>query len=337
MYFPVSYSTLSDKVLHEFLREKYNIQNLLKTTYYLRGMNDTYLVTTTVEKFIFRVYRGDRRREYSEIASELALLRFLSEQGISVSLPIPDIEEELIQTLEAPEGNRFGVLFTFAKGSERGIDSEEISFVFGRDVAKIHLQSDRFEQNFNRQRLDLNFLLHETASILESALSHRKNDLEFLMDLGKQLEQSLLELPLNSLDWGICHGDLHGNTNVSYTQDLSMTHYDFDLCGYGWRAYDIAEFRLAREVRLGHDTEQLERLWMAFIEGYRSVRTLSELDLRAVPLFVGVRQFWLMGLCLRDPHIYGGIDFGDEFIDSKMLYFRQLKERLYGGCSEILQ
>ena len=106
---------------------------------------------------------------------------------------------------------------------------------------------------------------------------------------------------------------------------MIYTHYDFDLCGYGWRAYDLAEFRLAREVRLGHDAEKLEQLWSAFIDGYHTVRKLKEKDWKSVPLFVGVRQLWLMGLCLRDPSIVGSIDFGDDFITDKLSYFKSLQ------------
>ncbi|NMO97686.1 hypothetical protein [Paenibacillus lemnae] len=96
----------------------------------------------------------------------------------------------------------------------------------------------------------------------------------------------------------------------------------------GWRAYDIAEFRLAREVRLGHDKELLEQLWDAFVKGYISVRELSAKDLKAVPLFVGVRQVWLMGLCFKDAHIHGSIDFGDDFIDDKLHFFMNIQKTL---------
>lgn len=337
MYFPISYSTLSDQALNDYIRMNYNVDQVQNTTYLLRGMNDTYLVTTSAKPYIFRVYRGDRRKEYSEIAFELDLLRHLDQKGVSVSLPIADVRGEYIQTFEAPEGKRFGVLFTFAEGNERGMDNEEISYSFGQSVANIHVQSDSFESDYSKTSIDIDFLIHRSLAIIEANMQHRDDDVQFMKKLGHQLEQSLREIPLEQLDFGICHGDLHGNTNVSFTEDLVMTHYDFDLCGYGWRAYDIAEFRLAREVRLGHDPDHLERLWGAFIEGYRSIRALSEDDLKAVPFFVGIRQLWLMGLCLKDPHINGAIDFGDDFIDDKLAYFKQLEERLYGERSGVLQ
>ncbi|WIV21101.1 phosphotransferase [Paenibacillus polygoni] len=324
-YFPVSYSTLSDTALRKFIGMTYGLNDITEFRYLLRGMNDTYLMKTTKVNYVFRVYRADRRSEYSEVAFEIELLTYLDGKGIPVSLPIADQSGNFIQTLNALEGNRFGVLFSFVEGTERSIDDEEISHLFGKSVADIHTKTDGFQSEFTRQPLDLAYLIHQSFVSIEPYMNHRSVDFEWLRTFAKQLEERLLEFPLEELDWGICHGDLHGNTNVSFKEDMSYTHYDFDLCGFGWRAYDIAEFRLAREVRLRHDPDKLERLWNAFIEGYQSVRSLSEKDLQAVPMFVGIRQLWLMGLCLGDSHIHGSIDFDDDFISEKLDFFKNLQ------------
>lgn len=325
MHFPVSYSTLSLKALREYIEKTYDLIDITEFSYLLRGLNDTYLMKTSKDNYVFRVYRADRRTEYSEVAFEIELLQYLHRNEIPVSLPIADQSGNFIQMLNAPEGNRFGVLFTFAEGIERSIDNEEISYLFGKAVADIHSKTDSFETEYTRQPLNLEYLFQESLASIEPYMTHRSEDFEWLRTLAKQFEERLHEFPLEELDWGICHGDLHGNTNISFKEDMSYTHYDFDLCGFGWRAYDIAEFRLAREVRLRHDQDKLERLWNAFIEGYETVRKLSEKDLQAVPIFVGIRQLWLMGLCLRDSHIHGSIDFGDDFINDKLNFFKHLQ------------
>src|SRR5690606_8718137 len=108
MHFPVSYSTLSLTALKEYTRKTYNLDDIKDMSYLLRGMNDTYLITTSDKKLIFRIYRADRRREYSEVAFEIELLNYLDEQGIPVSLPIADHRGQFIQVLNAPEGDRYG-------------------------------------------------------------------------------------------------------------------------------------------------------------------------------------------------------------------------------------
>ena len=49
---------------------------------------------------------------------------------------------------------------------------------------------------------------------------------------------------------------------------------DFDLCGPGWRAYDVASF--------------VQACGEAFIEGYASIRGLSDVESAALPAFEGV-------------------------------------------------
>lgn len=50
-------------------------------------MNDTYIVETGSDKYIFRVYRADRRNR-SEIAFELDVLNHLHQNNVNVSIPI---------------------------------------------------------------------------------------------------------------------------------------------------------------------------------------------------------------------------------------------------------
>lgn len=211
--FPVSYSLLSKQALGLHIQHHYEIGSVVKIQYFLRGMNDTYEVETDVDKYIFRIYRADRRS---------------------------------------------------------------------------------------------------------------RSDIEFELKLAAELKNRISELEIKGLDWGVCHGDLHGNTNAAFAKDGKLTHYDFDLCGYGWTAYDIAEFRLAREIHSGHDPKEVEGLWDAFLKGYGSVRSLSENDFAVVPVFVAIRQLWLFGLCFQDSEFAGIADFDEGFIDSKMQCFKSL-------------
>ncbi len=67
--------------------------------------------------------------------------------------------------------------------------------------------------------------------------------------------------------------------------------FDFDESGPGYLADDLSVF-LFGCVAFGRTDHAF---WHAFIEGYRSVRELSQADLDAAHLFVPVRHIWLMG------------------------------------------
>jgi Ser/Thr protein kinase RdoA (MazF antagonist) len=90
------------------------------------------------------------------------------------------------------------------------------------------------------------------------------------------------------LDFGFCHGDLHG-FNAAFDGE-TVTMFDFDCCGVGWRAYDIAVYRWLLEMR------NLTSNWKPFLETYQERRPLAQIDLSAVPLFVAARYIWILGL-----------------------------------------
>lgn len=321
--FPVTYSLLSKQAVGLHIQHHYEIGSVVKIQYFLRGMNDTYEVETDVDKYIFRIYRADRRSR-SDIDFELELLQFLGANGISVSEPIPGKDGVYLRGFNVMEGTRYGVLFQYAEGHERPIQAAADSYIFGESIGHMHKAAEHFESRHAREQLDLEFLIDRPLSIIRPYMEHRLMDYNYLGELAAELKTRILELEIKGLDWGVCHGDLHGNTNAAFTKDGKLTHYDFDLCGYGWRAYDIAEFRLAREIHSEHDPKEVEGLWDAFLRGYGSVRSLSENDLAAVPVFVAIRQLWLFGLCFQDSEFAGIADFDESFIDSKMQYFKSL-------------
>lgn len=268
----------------------------------------SYVVITKAEKYIFRVYRADRRNR-SDIGFELDLLNHLHEHGISLSVPIAKKDGTFINEFFVAEGVKHGVMFSFAEGNEKPIHAAEDSYLFGKSVAQLHKAADSFKSEHARGELNLEHLIEKPLSILQSHLEHRKKDYNFIHNLVLKLIDRLEKHIEKGLDWGVCHGDLHGNTNAAFADDGKITHYDFDICGYGWRAYDIAEFRLAREIRSGHDKNEVERLWEAFLKGYGKARSLGENDLEAVPIFVALRQLWLFGLCFSESKLVGAADF----------------------------
>lgn len=321
--FPVVYSLLSKQELLSHIKDNYEVHEPIKLKYFLRGMNDTYILETGPLKYIFRVYRADRRNK-SEIAFELDLLNYLNENDVSVSIPITKKDGTLINEFFVTEGVKYGVMFSFAEGSEKPIHTVEDSYLFGKSVAQIHKVTDNFRSEHIRGNLNLEHLIEKPLNIIKLHMEHRQEDYNFIYELILGLKEQLVMKIEEGLDWGVCHGDLHGNTNVAFTDNGKLTHYDFDISGYGWRSYDIAEFRLAREIHSGHNKDEVESLWEAFLHGYRDVRELSENDVKVVSIFVVLRQLWLFGLCFSESELIGGADFDNGFIDSKMEYFRKL-------------
>ncbi len=318
-YFPATHSLLSASALLTYAQEHYEIGNAIECHLLDRGLNDTYLIPTSSGKYIVRVYRMGWR-SLSDILYELEMLLHLRGKDVPVSSPLTMKDGSLVSTLNTLEGPRQVVLFTFAEGERpRWPRDEMYSRAYGQAVARVHNALDDFTSQHTRFRLDLDHLLESPLRTILPLLEDRPEDQAYLLHLVAVIKKRMDDLPRGELEWGACHGDFHGG-NARITRDLQVIFFDFDCCGPGWRAYDIAVFRLTRALR------QEEKLWEDFLAGYMQQRTLRTLDLGAVPLFMAMRQIWRLGVHTSNaPH--WGYDFlNKRYFDSNMKFLRELGE-----------
>lgn len=265
--------------------------------------NDHYKILVGDKIYAARVYQyGEHlRRQESDYEYELDWLNYLKEQGIPVSHPIRRKDGRFLGSVEAPEGKRYFALFSFAPGKPMDIFNEEQLFTMGAQMAKIHLVSNDYKAPYDRQVMDLNFLVDRPIARLKRVLGtkpHRAADLDLLITSAEEAKQEILEIinnPETTPDgWGPIGGDFH-STNAFFTDDQSPTFFNFDLCGYSWRAYDIAAFLQNTDL-----ISTSETLTEAFFAGYYSERRLSNNEHNAISPFLTIRRIWLTGTFTRD-------------------------------------
>jgi Ser/Thr protein kinase RdoA (MazF antagonist) len=317
-HFPVTNSILSAQALIARVLPDYDIQPVTKCVFLSPGLNDTYLVNTQDSKYILRVYRIGWR-SLTDILYELEALLHLKHKGISVSVPIPKKDGNLVSTVMAPEGLRYIVLFTYAPGKEPSYESEEEnkSYIYGKITAKIHTATEDFNSSHPRFSIDLEHLLDKPLRLIRPFLSHRPSDWDYLVALAENMREQVYRSPIGNLEMGFCHGDFHG-WNAHLDQDDLLTFFDFDCCGLGWRAYDIAVFHWSARLR-GKDKER----WPSFLRGYTEERPLSDIDIQAIPYFVAIRHIWLLGLH-ADPGPDRGVAYmDDEYFDRGLKFLRE--------------
>src|SRR5262245_30453545 len=114
-YFPVTHSILSAAALMAEVLPDYDIGTPVECKLLDRSLNDTYLIGTTDDRYILRVYRTNWR-SLSEIGYELDALIHMAQKGLSLAVPLARKDNRFIRTLHAPEGDRQAALFTYAKG-----------------------------------------------------------------------------------------------------------------------------------------------------------------------------------------------------------------------------
>jgi Ser/Thr protein kinase RdoA (MazF antagonist) len=259
--------------------------------------NDHYLVSTgNGQQYVARVYQcGERlQRQESDYQYELEWLNFLTAKGVRVAHPIVRRDGRYLGSLLAPEGLRYYTLFTLARGSTLSLKSPSQLHTFGAKMAEIHVLSNDFQSSFVRQPMDLEFIVDRSVDRLRRFWGEdRAEDLDMILTTAEEARQeiqTLLDNEEQSGDsWGPIGGDFHDH-NVHFAENNEPTFFNFDLCGPGWRAYDIAAFLL--NSNLIHGSSNLSE---AFFAGYYSVRQLSRNEHEAISPFMTLRRIWLTG------------------------------------------
>jgi Ser/Thr protein kinase RdoA (MazF antagonist) len=293
--FPVTNSTLSSEHIAAFVKEKYRLKGLVTASILKTGISHTYLVAADGEKYIFRVYSLGWRTG-KEILEEIRLLRLLKDHAIPVSYAIADVQSNYLQELQAPEGLRYAVLFSFAKGEKRLNYSAELHYQAGEIMAGIH----QITQNLRLERVDYTpgVLLDDSFEKLQQFLSPATDEMQFMKKLQQYLHQTFSTANEDNLRKGIVHLDIWFD-NMVIDQQSAITLFDFDFCGNGWFFLDIGYYIL-QVFSTEKEGNEFAIKKDAFLKGYESVTPISAEEKELVPAAGAAIYFFYLGVqCSR--------------------------------------
>jgi len=290
-HFPVSSSHLSASHLALFLQAQYDEADGAGCHLVKSGINDTYQLTASSGKYIFRVY-SLHWRTIPEISGELRLLLLLKENGIPVSWPLADKQGNFIQTLNAPEGERYGVLFSFAEGEKLLHYDDEAHVNIGRIMARMH--------NLTRS-LPLDRVTYTAKNLLEDPLESIKKflpansaEMMFMKEAQTHLLQVLQQADVAAIRQGVVHMDIwFDNMNIRADQEITL--FDFDFCGNGWQCLDVAYYILQLHSLI-RDQPECQAKTDRFLEGYNSIAPLSAEEKRLLPALGVCMYFFYLGV-----------------------------------------
>ena len=304
--FPVEYSSLSSKALLELITINYKIDTNSSISFLKRGFNDTYLVTgnTSLNKgehlvtknaasnrevdFILRVYKYNWR-SLDSIEAELKLLNHLKDNNVSVSFPIKDKHGKFIHTVEAPEGKRYAVLFSYAAGVPLRKLTVAQSFLLGAETGKIHSLTRNRSFGTAAHNYDIAAQFDTTLTVLKPVLLNHNEQYNYLAELKDEFIKMFGSIEKSELRTGICHGDLQAE-NFHITSEDQFTFFDFDFFGTGYLSYDIGVF-----MWYDHKNKPPEII-NAFLKGYQTNEKLSATELKLIPYFSTLRALFQMTL-----------------------------------------
>lgn len=319
--FPVNYSTLAPGAIVSRMLPQYEIGEATSCQFWNRGLSDVYLVETQTNKYILRVSHHHWRSK-SDIDFELELLDFLQQRQLPVAYPIRTTDGRLSIEINAPEGKRYVTVFTYAPGQVAlGDLNPTQSLKLGETVARLHQASGDFCSNSHRQPLTLEYLLDDSLEAIAPFLQHRTQDLRELIDAIAQIKYQLQDFPKEPPFWGICWGDPHSG-NAHFTPADEVTLFDFDQCGYGWRAFDIAKF-LQVSLSAGISKKVRE----AFLAGYQAVQEVTDNELTSLQAFTQAAHIWVWAISLKASSLHNYSRLDEIYFSGRLEQLKRLRSR----------
>ena len=321
--FTVIASILSSQALIKDVLPNFGFNSVSECQFFTGGFNDTYRIKTTDRHtYYLRAYRI-RWRTLADILYELDVLNHLKRKNFPAAKPIPYKEGRFFCAISAPEGTRYLALFSEAPGSEISYkhEPEKAAQHYGQAEAQMHNALADFSSPHQRFHLDIGHFIDQPLQNIEPFLSSsRPDDWKYIQHFAEVLRQRILSLPAEKLEQGFCHGDLQGyHANVS--PDGTLTFFDFDCGGWGYRAYDLAVFLWCCRLE-----DAVSARWEPFIKSYRENRSIQELDVQAIPLFVCARYLWHMGVHTQNSPDWGVGFLNDKYFDNHLKRLKQAEE-----------
>lgn len=323
-----TYSRLSSTSVGNLMAIHYGLSNINSCKFYVLGLHDNYLIETDELNYILRIYRNDWR-SVEEVRFELELLTFLAAKNVSVAAPLCTKSAESCFFIDSPEGGRAVALFKYtdghAPGSNISLENTELS---GKTVASVHQATAGFETKYTRQVLDVPYLLDDSIRTIEPFVGIDERN--YLGSLQKRLKDALPSLSRDEGVYGVCIGDVNAN-NFHINGNNDITLFDFDQCGYGYRAFEIGKFISSIPA-----LKNKRNIAQAFIDGYQQVRQLTQEEMIAIAYFEIISVIWVMAIHVYNADRIGYKALEKPFWERRLAILKELdvlSSNGYGGLT----
>lgn len=283
------YTDITEDDLSSFLTA-YDAGTLLSYKGIAEGVeNSNFLLHTTKGPFILTLY--EKRVDRDDLPFFLGLMHHLAERGLSCPLPLPRNDGALLGELSG----RPAAMISFLEGMWLRKPAAKHCREVGRALAKMHLAAEGFQ--IRRE----NALSVEGWRPLWDKSAERADEVEtgLQKEIGQELHYLEAHWPDN-LPGGVIHADLFPDNVFFIGDDLSGL-IDFYFACNDYLAYDVAICLNAWCFE--KDGSYNLTKGMALLDGYESVRPLSDEEAAALPLLArgsAIRFFltrlydWLM-------------------------------------------
>lgn len=209
---------LSPICIKDILIEHYNLKNINDVFLIKASFNDVYKIVTKENQYIFKIFH--HAKKINDLKFEIEYMLYLQNNNIVVSYPFRAISSQYIISINYLEGVRLTILTNFIKGNELTYEKTYDAYIYGRNIAQLHIVSKNFSVQAIKKEYNICQILINSKNVIENFLSKYYPDkINFFSEFTNKL---LKVIKILNLTQQYCHNDLHGgnvkkeNANVFF-------------------------------------------------------------------------------------------------------------------------
>ncbi len=264
--------------------------------------NAVFSVSTGDNRHALRVHRAGYHTD-DELRSELQWIEAINSDALRTPQVRKTVDGDLfswVETAAVPEPRQVDMLEWF-DGSpigsvEDGLSDPAEAISLFQTVGQLmatthnHTQSWQPPAGFTRHAWDEDGLVGETPFWGRyMALDMLEDDQRrTLQEVTAKTRADLAEFGKEADRYGLIHADFQLENLLRSNEGVCLI--DFDDSGWGWHLFDIVTPLFFLQGEDGFDDMQA-----AFIDGYRSARTLTDAHLEQLPMFMLLRGLTYLG------------------------------------------
>lgn len=280
-----------------------------------RSENAMFLITWGAERYVMRVHRTGYHTP-DGVRSELAWMKALKDDtGVETPVAVPGLNGDLLQFADYQVAGEYPmvVLFEFIDGAQP--EQEDLRSAFqhlGGITAHMHAHARRWERPsyFQRQVWDYDgaFGARPNWGDWRTGYHMDRGGRRIVECADAKMKARLHAYGTRPDRFGLIHSDFRlANLLISNGETKVL---DFDDCGFGWFMYDAASTATFLE-----NHEDIDEIIQAWIDGYRTVGSLSAEEIAEIPTFMMFRRLIIMGWAGSHPDTDLAREMGVEFTD----------------------
>lgn len=224
------------------------------------------------------------------LADEVAILNYLGEQGIPVSAPLKSRAGNCVELVSTELGTVAAVAFVGLAGHELELSDATDSQIekWGAALGRLHRAFKEMPPQLASHRPSWREILDFARPFVADCEPSVRHELT-------AVEAALAVLPRSADDFGIVHFDFESD-NLCWDNG-TIAALDFDDCAWLWYAADIGY--ALRDLFKGGPVNLANPRLTAFLDGYRTETTLSEVMLAKLPLFMRLHRLFFIARLKR--------------------------------------